>query len=81
MINDDPKPTLTVSADASISEADENLAITATLSNKTTEVITLRYSTTNGTAIGGLDFITQSNVLHTIPALADIKHDQYTNHE
>ena len=70
LINDDPKPTLTVSADASVSETDENLAITATLSNQTTEDITLRYSTTNGTAIGGLDFITQSNVLHTIPALA-----------
>ena len=71
LINDDPKPTLTVSADASVSEADGNLAITATLSNRTTEDITLRYSTTNGTAIGGLDFITQSNVLHTIPALAE----------
>ena len=70
LINDDPKPTLTVSADASISETDRNLEITATLSNQTTEDITLRYSTTNGTAIGGLDFITQSNVLHTIPALA-----------
>ena len=70
LINDDPKPTLTVSADASVSEADGNLAITATLSNQTTEDITLRYSTTNGTAIGGLDFNTQSNVLHTIPALA-----------
>ena len=61
---------LTVSADASISETDGNLAITATLSNRTTEDITLRYSTNNGTAIGGLDFNTQSNVLHTIPALA-----------
>ena len=71
LINDDPKPTLTVSADASISETDGNLAITATLSNRTTEDITLRYSTNNGTAIGGLDFITQSNVLHTIPAFAE----------
>ena len=81
LINDDPKPTLTVSADASISETDGNLEITATLSNQTTEDITLRYSTTNGTAIGGLDFITQSNVLHTIPCTCYFKHNQYTNYE
>ena len=70
ILNDDPIPTIVVAGNAVISEADDNLELNVNLSNLTTEVVTLRYSTTNGTAIGGTDFTSQTNQTLTIPALA-----------
>ena len=80
IINDDPIPTLTVSADASINEADGNLEITATLSNQTTDDITLRYSTANGTAVGGSRFHCTIQCITYNSGPCYLKHDQYTNH-
>ena len=70
ILNDDPIPTLIVSNIARVNEADGNVEIPVNLSNRTTEVVTLRYSTTNGTATSGTDFIAQTNQTLTIPALA-----------
>ena len=70
IINDDPVPTLTTGGFASVNEADENLSIALALSNPTSSPITLRYATSDGTATGGEDFVTQSNQLLTIPPLA-----------
>ena len=70
ILNDDPKPTLSTSTNANVNEADESLDIVINLSNQTVEEISLRYSTTNGTAVGGTDFIAQTNQTLTIPALA-----------
>ena len=70
ILNDDPKPTLSTSTTASVNEADDNLEIVIDLSNQSVEEITLNYSTTDGTALGGTDYVTQTNQTHTISALA-----------
>ena len=72
IINDDPDPTLNLSATASVRESDRFLPIDATLSHLTTEEVTLIVSTgkAGDTAIGGSDYTTKNNATFTIPALA-----------
>ena len=70
--NDDPDPTLNLTAAASVRENDQFLPIVATLSHPTAEAVTLSYSTgkAGDTATGGSDYTTQNNSTLTIPALA-----------
>jgi len=54
IIDDDPTPTMSVS-DVSVGEANSgtvNAAVTVTLSNDTEDVVTVNYSTADGSAVG-----------------------------
>ena len=71
-INDnDTTPTLSATAPATVDEDAGTLTITTTLTNITEEVVTMTYSTTNGSASGtgaDADFVAQTNQTHMIPA-------------
>jgi Calx-beta domain len=63
--DDDPVPTVSIS-DVSVGEANSGTvkaALRVTLSNETNELVTVRYSTADNSAVGGEDFAAASGVL------------------
>ena len=71
-INDnDSEPTLMAPTTISVSEADGNVSIPISLSNMSSEIITVQYTANSGTATGnGRDFVSGSDQTFRISALS-----------
>jgi len=70
IVNDDPVPTLSINTPAAQTEnaGVTPLAFTVTLSAMSGQDVVVHYSTANGTATAGQDYVAQSNGTLTIPA-------------
>jgi len=65
IVDDDPIPTISIS-DVTVGEANSgtvNAVLNVTLSNDSDDVVTVNYTTTDGSAIGGSDFVPQNGTL------------------
>ncbi|MFN9616443.1 MAG: Calx-beta domain-containing protein, partial [Dolichospermum sp.] len=70
--NDDLLPNLNLSANQTIVEGNtnpQNVTYTVTLSNASTQTITVQYATANGTAIAGSDYTSTSGTLTFNPGV------------
>ncbi|MFM6318573.1 MAG: Calx-beta domain-containing protein, partial [Dolichospermum sp.] len=70
--NDDLLPNLNLSANQTIVEGNtnpQNVTYTVTLSNASTQTITVQYATANGTAIAGADYTSTSGTLTFNPGV------------
>ncbi|MBD2267379.1 M10 family metallopeptidase C-terminal domain-containing protein [Anabaena sp. FACHB-1391] len=70
--NDDLLPNLNLSANKTIVEGNtnpQNVTYTVTLSNASTQAITVQYATANGTAIAGSDYTSTSGTLTFNPGV------------
>ncbi|MFM6644388.1 MAG: beta strand repeat-containing protein, partial [Microcystis panniformis] len=70
--NDDLLPNLNLSANQTIVEGNtnpQNVTYTVTLSNASTQTITVQYATANGTAIAGSDYTSTSGTLTFDPGV------------
>ncbi|MFM6550077.1 MAG: Calx-beta domain-containing protein, partial [Microcystis panniformis] len=70
--NDDLLPNLNLSANQTIVEGNtnpQNVTYTVTLSNTSTQTITVQYATANGTAIAGSDYTSTSGTLTFNPGV------------
>jgi Ca2+-binding RTX toxin-like protein len=70
--DNDLQPTINLSANQTIVEGNtnpQNVSYTVTLSNGSTQAITVQYATANGTAIAGLDYTSTSGTLTFNPGV------------
>ncbi|HEU4834175.1 MAG TPA: Calx-beta domain-containing protein [Pyrinomonadaceae bacterium] len=72
ILDDDPKPSLSLSSNQRVVEGNsetKTLTFDVTLSNPSVQTVTVDFATANGTAMAGSDYVVSSGTL-TIPALA-----------
>ena len=72
ILDDDPKPSLSLSSNQRVVEGNsgtKTLTFDVTLSNPSVQTVTVDFATANGTAVVGSDYVANSGTL-TIPALA-----------
>jgi hypothetical protein len=72
ILDDDPKPSLSLSSNQRVAEGDsgtKTLRFDVTLSNPSVQTVTVDFATANGTAMAGSDYVASSATL-TIPPLA-----------
>jgi hypothetical protein len=72
ILDDDPKPSLSLSSNQRVAEGNsgtKTLTFDVTLSNPSVQTVTVDFATANGTAMAGSDYVANSGTL-TIPALA-----------
>ena len=70
--DNDPQPTINLSANQTIVEGNtnpQNVSYTVTLSNASSQTITVQYATANGTAIAGSDYTSTSGTLTFNPGV------------
>ncbi|OBQ37069.1 MAG: hypothetical protein AN485_10105, partial [Anabaena sp. MDT14b] len=70
--DNDLQPTINLSANQTIVEGNtnpQNVSYTVTLSNASTQAITVQYATANGTAIGGSDYASTTGTLTFNPGI------------
>ena len=70
--DNDLQPTINLSANQTIVEGNtnpQNVSYTVTLSNASTQAITVQYATANGTAIGGSDYTNTTGTLTFNPGI------------
>ena len=70
--DNDLQPTINLSANQTIVEGNtnpQNVSYTVTLSNASTQAITVQYATANGTAIGGSDYTSRTGTLTFNPGI------------
>ena len=70
IINDDPIPTISISNAPGVIEGNSgttNAQFTISLSNPSSETITVNYATSSGTAVMGIDFVESSDTLTFAP--------------
>jgi hypothetical protein len=70
--DNDLQPTINLSANQTIVEGNtnpQNVSYTVTLSNASTQAITVQYATANGTAIGGSDYTSATGTLTFNPGI------------
>src|SRR3989442_7796926 len=71
IVDDDPIPTMTIS-DVSVGEANSgtvNAVLTVTLSNDTDDLVTVNYSSVDGSGIGGSDYVPVTGTLTFQPGI------------
>jgi len=72
ILDDDPKPSLSLSSNQRVAEGNsgtKTLTFDVTLSNPSVQTVTVDFATANGTSVAGSDYAANSGTL-TIPALA-----------
>ncbi|MCD1295456.1 hypothetical protein CUJ83_10640 [Methanocella sp. CWC-04] len=68
ILNDDPKPVMQFSSSAyTVNENSGSKTIAVTLTDRTDTVVSVRYATSNDTAMAGIDYIHVSGILSFVP--------------